>query len=87
MVRPPAKSMKHRQMRVCYLVVLSTCCVAFDSEPPADRADAILSAIENLESGNDAKCHSSASRFQDSSMEHPFPKEPDNPKSNCKSAW
>jgi hypothetical protein len=54
--------MKRRQMRVCYLVVLSSCCVAFNSEP---RADAILSAIENLESGNDAKCHSSANRFED----------------------
>jgi hypothetical protein len=57
--------MKRRQARVCYLVVLSACCVAFNSEHRAARADAILSAIEKLESGSDAKCHSSASRFED----------------------
>jgi hypothetical protein len=56
------KRTKHRQARVCYLVILSLCCVASKSEP---RADAILSAIESLESGNDARCHSSASRFED----------------------
>ena len=65
MVRPPVKRMKRREARVGYLVVLSACCLAFNSEPQAGRADAILSAIEKLESGNDAKCHSSASRFED----------------------
>ena len=33
--------------------------------PPASSSDTILSAIERLESVHDAKCHSTASRFED----------------------
>jgi hypothetical protein len=65
MARPPASTTKRRRTAVRCLVALSSCCVVFNSEPRADTGDAILSAIENLESGNDAKCHSSASRFED----------------------
>jgi hypothetical protein len=38
---------------------------ATDVPPPQSSPDAILSAIERLESERDAKCHSTASRFED----------------------
>ena len=59
------ESVEHRKTATSWILIGASCCLAFSSGAQVDPSAPILSAIESLESNNDAVCHSSASRFED----------------------